>query len=162
MLLVEWAIARWLIDSQNPEEFFYALLLGGAVLYFAQSDPIFQNGARRSLRHWLWVSGLGFILLYGVMVSPGSGLLVGLLSLAAVGAGLGLQVRAFLFVGTALLILNLTDQFVLLNATFPFVKWVLGIVAGVALIWMAADFERRREQWIAIAQTWRSTLDEWE
>lgn len=162
VLLVEWAIARWLIDSQNPEEFFYALLLGGAVLYFAQIDPIFQNGARRSLRHWLRVGGLGFILLYGVMVSPGSGLLVGFLSLAAVGAGLGLQVRAFLFVGTALLILNLTDQFVLLNATFPFVKWVLGIVAGVALIWIAADFERRREQWIAIAQTWRSTLDEWE
>ena len=41
-------------------------------------------------------------------------------------------------------------------------RWVLGLAVGVALIWVAADFERRRSQWLQITQTWLDNLDGWQ
>lgn len=87
---------------------------------------------------------------------------VGVLSLGLLSAGLFLQIRAFLYVGTLVFTLNALNQLVLLNAVYPLMKWVLGLAVGVALIWVVADFERRRSQWLQITQTWLDNLDGWQ
>ncbi|MBD0268504.1 MAG: hypothetical protein ICV77_09435, partial [Cyanobacteria bacterium Co-bin8] len=69
--------------------------------------------------------------------------------------------RAFLYIGTVIFGFNAINQLVLLNATYPFIKWVIGILVGVALIWIAADFERRRDQWLILTQGWVQELDRW-
>jgi hypothetical protein len=39
--------------------------------------------------------------------------------------------------------------------------WVLGIGLGLLLIWIAATFEARRSQTIALLQSWANELDRW-
>ena len=84
------------------------------------------------------------------------------MALGAIVIGLILRTRAFLYVGTIVFVVNAINQLVLLNPTYPFMKWIVGILVGTVLIWIAADFERRREQWVAFAQTWLQNLSTWE
>ncbi|MFE4108217.1 hypothetical protein [Almyronema epifaneia] len=160
--LIDWAIARWLFEQNIGEGFYYVLLGGGSLLYIAQVDPHWQSSNHKTQRHRLRVLGLGIILLYGLLFEPWSGLPVAAFSLVALLLGLGWRIRAFLYVGTVAFGVNAFEQLVILNAEYPLVKWMLGVVAGMALIWIAADFERRREQWLNLAQDWRSTLADWD
>ncbi|NJN01430.1 MAG: hypothetical protein HC816_02540 [Leptolyngbyaceae cyanobacterium RM1_1_2] len=160
--LIDWAIARWLFDRSIGEGLYYLLLLGGLLLYIAQVDPYLSLPAHKSQRHWLRVVGLGIILLYSLLAEPWSGLPVAIFSLGALLLGLGLRIRAFLYTGTVIFVLNALNQLVLLNGEYPLIKWILGLVAGIALISIAADFERRREQWINLAQDWRGSLARWQ
>ncbi len=77
-------------------------------------------------------------------------------------AGLVFRIRAFLYVGTLVFALNILNQLVLLNATYPFMKWLLGIAVGFSLIWIAADFERCRTQWLQLTQSWLQDLEGWQ
>ncbi|WP_346290622.1 hypothetical protein [Sphaerothrix gracilis] len=162
LVLIDWAIARWLIENIVSQGIYYVLLWGGSLLYVAQVDPLWQLPAHKSQRHWLRVLGLGTILLYCLLFEPWTGLPVAVVSLVSLLVGLGLRVRAFLYVGTIIFVLNVLNQLILLNAEYPLVKWMIGIVAGIGLIWVAADFERRREQWISLAHNWRSGLNHWQ
>ncbi|NJL48868.1 MAG: hypothetical protein HC929_17105, partial [Leptolyngbyaceae cyanobacterium SM2_5_2] len=70
--------------------------------------------------------------------------------------------RLFCTTGTLVFALNALNQLILLNSAYPFIKWVVGIVVGIGLIWIAADFERRRTQWLQLTQTWLQDLDGWQ
>jgi hypothetical protein len=108
------------------------------------------------------VAAISLGLVTALMLPRWTGWPVGVLSLGLLSAGLFLQIRAFLYVGTLVFTLNALNQLVLLNAVYPLMKWVLGLAVGVALIWVAADFERRRSQWLQITQTWLDNLDGWQ
>jgi hypothetical protein len=90
------------------------------------------------------------------------GLAPTLIGLTFVLAGIALQVRAFLLIGTATLLLTGGEQVISFSQAYPFAKWAIALVAGIVLIAIAASFESRRDQMISTFQTWRSRFQEWE
>lgn len=159
---VAWAIWAWLADQSIRDSLAWVLPLGLALLYIAQVDPALKRPPGKEQRHWLRTIALAIMLLTALGAGRWTGLPVGMMALAAIAAGLALRIRAPLYVGTVVFVLNALNQLVLLNAAFPFLKWVVGIVAGIALIWIAADVERRRDQWLQLTQRWgQDTLDNW-
>ncbi|MBE9156345.1 hypothetical protein IQ265_05805 [Nodosilinea sp. LEGE 06152] len=157
-----WAIWVWLETQSIDDSVAWVLPLGLALLYIAQVDPGLKLAERKEQRHWLRAIALALILLTALVTERWAGLPVGALALGAIAAGLLLRMRAPLYVGTLVFALNALNQLVLLNAAFPFIKWVVGIVVGIALIWAAADVERRRGQWLQLTQSWGQDLDQWQ
>ncbi|WP_017297343.1 SCO7613 C-terminal domain-containing membrane protein [Nodosilinea nodulosa] len=157
-----WAIWVWLENRSIDDSLAWVLPLGLALLYIARVDPALKRPEGKEQRHWLRVIALGLILLTALMTERWAGLPVGAMALGAIAAGLLLRLRAPLYVGTVIFALNALNQLVLLNSAFPFIKWVVGIVVGIALIWIAADVERRRDQWLQLTQNWGQDLDDWQ
>jgi len=77
-------------------------------------------------------------------------------------AGLGLRVRALLYVGTLTFIGKVLHQLWLFINDNSLLLWALGIALGLLLIWLAATFEARRGQAIAFVRHWVSELEAWE
>ena len=157
-----WAVWLWLEQQSIRDEVIWMLPLGLTMLYVAQVDPTVRQDEAKTFRHWLRVAAVGVVLLPALGSDRWGGWPVGGLSLGILVAGLVLRIRAFLYVGTLVFALNALNQLVLLNAAYPFLKWVIGIAVGIVLIWVAADFERRRSQWRQITQSWLETLDDWQ
>jgi len=65
-------------------------------------------------------------------------------------------------VGTATFVLTVFYQLVVLSFRYPFSKWVIGLIAGIIFISIAANFEQRREQILGIFQNWANQWREWE
>ncbi|MEM6590783.1 MAG: hypothetical protein AAF651_02870 [Cyanobacteria bacterium P01_C01_bin.73] len=157
-----WAVWTWLAQFNIQDAVITVLPVGLALLYVAAVDPFLRQTEQKNARHGLRLLATGLILLTALVTDGWTGLPVGFMALGAIAAGLVLSIRAFLYVGTIMFGLNAINQLVLLNPTYPFMKWIVGILVGTVLIWIAADFERRREQWMAIAQTWLQNLSTWE
>jgi hypothetical protein len=157
-----WAIWVWVVNQAIDDNLAWVLPLGLALLYIAQVDPALKRPEGKENCHWLRVIALSIILLTALVTERWTGLPVGAMALGAIAAGLFLRIRAPLYVGTLIFALNALNQLVLLNAAFPFIKWVVGIVVGIALIWAAADVERRRDQWLQLTQNWGQDLDNWQ
>ena len=45
---------------------------------------------------------------------------------------------------------------------YPITKWAIGLLAGVLIITLAANFERRKEQIKRALQRWLDRFQEWE
>ena len=92
--------------------------------------------------------------------------LVGLLSISlALGfilAGIWLQVRAFLYIGTLSFVLQILRQLWRFIGDYSLLLWALGIAVGLLLIWIAATFEARRTQVTSLVNYWATELDTWE
>ena len=89
-------------------------------------------------------------------------MVAGLISLVTIFAGLILKIRAFLYVGTAVFLLNAFNQLVLFSLEYSFVKWIIGLLVGVMFIWTAATFETRRDQILNLVQNWLQEWQEWQ
>ncbi|HEY9648900.1 MAG TPA: hypothetical protein V6C88_21145 [Chroococcidiopsis sp.] len=76
--------------------------------------------------------------------------------------GFALRGRAYLFVGTATFMITVLRQIWLLVSVYSLLIWAVGIVLGLAFIWVAATFEARRAQVLALAQYWAGELEEWD
>ncbi len=145
---------------------FYALPLAGSLLYVAQVDPgLQQAGARRESRHRLRLVSSGLLVLVTLIETHGQ-LWAGFwpvgLGLALGVLGLALRVRAYLWAGTLGFGLGVLRQGWLLITTYPLLLWGMGILLGLLLIWMAANFERRREQVGSRPSAWVEQLQSWE
>ncbi|MBD1915095.1 MULTISPECIES: hypothetical protein [Cyanophyceae] len=162
VLCAAWAIWVWLETRSIDDSLAWVLPLGLALLYIAQVDPALKRPGGKEQRHWLRLIALAMILLTALLTERWAGLPVGAMALGAIAAGLLLRIRALLYAGTVVFALNALNQLVVLNAAFPFIKWVVGILVGVALIWIAADVERRRGQWLQLTQSWGQDLDAWQ
>jgi hypothetical protein len=156
------AIWVWLDQQSIDDSLAWVLPFGLALLYIAQVDPALKRPEGKESRHWLRMVALALMLLTALGAERWTGLPVGGMALGAIAAGLLLRARAPLYIGTVIFVLNALNQLVLLNAAFPFIKWVVGILVGIALIWIAADVERRRDQWLRLTQGWAQNLDEWQ
>jgi hypothetical protein len=101
-----------------------------------------------------------------ILYETRSGFLAGLLAIAAgigmILAGLGLRIRAALFVGTGLLGLAVLRQLGLFVATYPFSLWGILIVLGILFLWIGARFEARRQQVSTWMQDWRVDFSRWD
>ncbi|MGB3202661.1 MAG: hypothetical protein WBA99_17270 [Nodosilinea sp.] len=157
-----WAIWIWLENQSIDDSLLWVLPLGLALLYVAQVDLALKHADSKKKRHWLRMIALALVLLTALGTERWAGLPVGAMALGAIAIGLILRMRAPLYPGTVVFVLNALNQLVLLNAAFPFIKWMVGIVVGIALIWVAADVERRRDQWLQLTQNWGQDLDGWQ
>ena len=165
MLLTDWAILRLLNDRGVTEPLWYATVLGGSLLYVAQVDPYLRSQPEREKRHLLRSLATGLICFTALYQSEAK-LLLGLLtiglSIVVILAGLALRTRAFLYVGTAIFIIKVLRQLWLFINDYSLLLWAIGIVLGLAFIWVAATFEARRSQVTALVQYWMTELEAWE
>lgn len=140
----------------------YAFPVSGSILYFTQFDPLFRHGNNRSLRHLWRCFSVGVICLASFLSDLETGLITGGISLIFILIGLGIKIRAFLYVGTITFVLNATYQLGILIFEYPISKWIIGLLVGCGLIWLAATFETRRENIRTFIENWVGTLNRWE
>ncbi|WP_413164946.1 hypothetical protein ACL6C3_02180 [Capilliphycus salinus ALCB114379] len=161
--LINFAYYHWLLSTQyDLSALADSFLPGLSLLYFAQVDPFLQHPQQKLPRHWIRILGIGTICFAALLTSEGSGLVAGFISLIAIFIGLGFRIRAFLYVGTATFLVNAINQLLILNSIYSFFKWIVGFIVGLVLIWIAANFETRREQMVTALQNWINELEEWQ
>ncbi len=163
--LADWAILKVLNDYSLTDPLWFITVLSGSILYGVQIDPALRSPSSREVRHLLRCLAVGLFCLTALYQSDRSwvqGLLTIAFSLGLIGAGLTLRVRAFLYVGTATFILKVVRQLWFFINNESLLLWAMGIVLGLVFIWIAATFEARRSQAIALVQYWVTELDRWE
>ncbi|MEG5174244.1 hypothetical protein [Microcoleus sp. B3-D7] len=160
--IIDWIMLRWFwqIGLTQPE--FYVTPLALYLLYITQFDPTLKLPAEKPLRHTLRMLATALICGIPLLTQQSHGLVAGAFSLAAIAAGLALRVRAFLFVGTAVFLINVFYQLVVLIFDYPLIKWAIGLAFGIVFIWIAATFETRRDRISALVQHWVGQLQSWD
>ncbi|MBW4420892.1 MAG: hypothetical protein KME13_16920 [Myxacorys californica WJT36-NPBG1] len=162
MALLNWVVFKQL-DQLNLNILFWQVLpVGLSILYFAAVEPSLKLAQAQSSKHYVRLCGTSLICITALLTQNNYGILPGLVSLIAIFAGLGLKIRAFLYVGTIVFCLNVLYQLVVLATTYSLLKWVIGLCIGIVLIWIAANFETRRGQVTTLMQTWLEQLQAWE
>jgi len=157
-----WASGLWLQRWDALDPLAQILLVGLPLLYFAQADPELRRPRQRSLRHGLRLLGSGAIAGVAYGQHGAMGIVPGAIGLAFIAAGLGLRVRAFLGVGTLTVLGVAFDQAIVLFFRYAFAKWIVGLLVGLLLIGLAANFERRRQQASSVVRSWRAWFRHWE
>jgi hypothetical protein len=169
VFLCDWAIFQHTSLSMYELSRFNFLIntaaIGGSGLYFAQVEPNLRSPHSKALRHALrsllsgGISLIAFLYSFGY---PSIALLTWGLSSGFIIAGLGFRVRAYLFMGTFTFILLVLTQAVILVTQYSFLMWALGILAGIGFIFVAANFEVRRDRIIALFRDVAIELETWE
>jgi hypothetical protein len=171
VVLADWAILRYLYQQNSTEPLWQAAVLSASLLYGAQIDPALRSPSEREKRHWLRCLPTGLVCLTAfyqaeVGMDQVPPILVGMLAIGlALGfilAGILLQVRAFLYVGTITFILQILRQMWRFIGDYSLLLWATGIGVGLLLIWIAATFEARRTQVSTLLNYWTSELDNWD
>ncbi|MGL6137778.1 MAG: hypothetical protein ACRC2M_10825, partial [Planktothrix sp.] len=160
LILISFTFYDWL--GSTDDIFIFTLPISCSLLYFSQVEPSLKLETNRDLRHGLRVLGTAVLSGTSMATSEGNGVVPGILNLIIIFAGLGLRIRAFLYIGTAIFLINIVNQLIILNSIYSFIKWVIVFILGVILIWIAANFETRREQLITLWNNWMSELTTWE
>ena len=162
VVIIDWILFRWFEEMglSQPEWFFTPL--GLSLLYIMQFDRAFKLPAQKPLRHNVRILATALICGIPLLTQQSNGLVAGGFSLAAIAAGLALRVRAFLFVGTGIFLINVFYQLVVLIFDYPLIKWAIGLAFGILFIWIAATFETRRDRISAFVQHWVVQLQSWD
>ncbi|MGI0487645.1 hypothetical protein ACN4EK_19555 [Pantanalinema rosaneae CENA516] len=165
ILLADWAFVRFFLERSLTDPLWYMTLLTLSLLYVAQVDPALRSPSAKEQRHLLRCLATGMFCLTALYQSDFAlwqGFLTILLSIGLVVVGLILRVRAFLYIGTLTFLVKVLRQLWLFMNNYSLLLWALGIVLGLLLIWVAATFEARRSQTIALVQYWVNELEAWE
>lgn len=146
-------------------------LVSLSALYVLEVDPRWQPVPLRKERHYLRSIAtflIGITAMYQVEVTAsqtmtllflGVSLLIGL---GFVALGLANQVRAYLYMGTLTFTLQILRTIMMFISTDGSMLWAVGIVLGIALIWVAATFEARRTQVRDLFGQWSLMLQHWD
>ncbi|NDJ17895.1 hypothetical protein [Myxacorys almedinensis] len=162
IVLLNW-VAVVQMHRLNVDLLFWQVLpIGLSVLYFATIDPSLKTASARASRHYVRVCGTGLICLTALLTQNNYGIVPSVVSLVAIFAGLGLRIRAFSYVGTIVFCLNVVYQIVVLATTYSLLKWVISLCVGILFIWIAANFETRREQVTLLMRSWLEQLQDWQ
>jgi hypothetical protein len=161
LIFVNWAGMRLLWQYSLTSPIWYATMVGLSILAVVQWDLAWHRS--RQNRHYGRLAGVGVIavtaLIWHVAIQPWVPISLGL----AIGAaGLVWRVRAWLYVGTITFLLSNFYQLVILITERPVTKWAIGLFAGMLIIFLAANFEKRREQITKALQHWLDRLQEWQ
>ncbi len=158
LVFIDWGMARfsWQYELQPV---WFACILGLSIIYIAQFDAYFS--AHRQEQHYFRLAGSGLMCLVALFYQD-TGIVPGVISAIAIFAGLGLRIRAFLFVGTITFILTIIYQLVILVFTYSFLKWIIGLIAGIVLISIAANFETKRDRLTNQLQSYIDRLKDWQ
>ncbi|MEH2259007.1 DUF2157 domain-containing protein [Nostoc sp.] len=157
--LIDWALYRWFDSLRLTDTLWYVTPIGLSLLYIAQVDTQLKLPEYKTSRHLLRVLGSGLICGWAILFNQNTAWILGILSLIAIFAGLALRVRAFLYIGTATFLITTIYQSVIFSLQYSFLKWVVGLLVGILLIYIAANFETRRAQ---ITSLIRSAIDEFQ
>jgi hypothetical protein len=162
LIFLNWAAFRLLglYDLQDP--LWFATILGTSLLIAVHFDPYFRPQARRASRHLARLWGSGVIALTALVFHQNTPLLPAGISLLFILGGTALCIRAFLYIGTVTFILTASYQLIILITEYSFTKWIVGLIAGVAIIAIAGNFERRRTQISTAFSNWLDRLQEWQ
>jgi hypothetical protein len=162
VVLIDWALFRWFSGLHLTDALWYVTLIGLSLLYVAQCDPGLRLPEMKASRHWLRLLGSGLICGWAIVFHQDTAFVPGIFSLIAIFAGLALRVRAFLYVGVGTFFITSFYQLVIFSLRYPFFKWVVGLLVGIVLISIAANFETRREQLNSLLRNTTEELQEWE
>jgi hypothetical protein len=168
VVLFDWAAFRALDQQGWLTPLWFNTMVGLSVLYVAEVEPYFRAASAREKRHWLrsLATGLiGLTALYQVEISEARLAFAGftlLLSIGFILAGLVLKVRAFLYGGTVVFVLQVIRILWLFVSTNALLLWAIGIVLGLMFIWIAATFESRRSQVTSLLESWAVALESWD
>ena len=157
--LIDWALYRWFDSLRLTDALWYVTPIGLSLLYIAQVDTQLKLPEYKTSRHLLRVLGSGLICGWAILFHQNTAWIPGIFSLIAIFAGLALRVRAFLYIGTATFLITTIYQSVIFSLQYSFLKWVVGLLVGILLIYIAANFETRRAQ---ITSLIRSAIDEFQ
>ncbi|WGV27737.1 DUF2157 domain-containing protein [Halotia branconii] len=157
--LIDWALWRWFNDLHLTDDLWYVTPIGLSLLYIAQVDTQLKLPEYKVARHFLRVLGSGLICGWAILFHQDTAWIPGIFSLIAIFAGLALRIRAFLYVGTATFLITSIYQSVIFSWRYPFIKWIIGLLVGIALISIAANFETRRAQFTSLI---RNAIDEFQ
>ncbi|WP_392534267.1 DUF2157 domain-containing protein [Nostoc sp. C117] len=157
--LIDWALYRWFNELHLTDALWYVTPIGLSLLYIAQVDSQLRLPESKIARHSLRLVGSGLICGWAIFFDQNTPWIPGIFSLIAIFAGLALRVRAFLYIGTATFLITTIYQSVIFSLQYSFLKWVVGLLVGILLIYIAANFETRRAQ---ITSLIRSTIDEFQ
>ncbi len=160
--IIDWILYRWFAQMGLSQPEWYFTPLGLSFLYVAQFDRALKLPAQKPLRHNVRILATALICGIPFLNQPNNGLVAGAFSLVAIAAGLALRVRAFLFVGTGIFLINVFYQLVVLIFDYPLIKWAIGLAFGIVFIWIAATFETRRDRISAFVQHWVVQLQLWD
>ncbi|MEG4850079.1 hypothetical protein QUB10_04100 [Microcoleus sp. B5-D4] len=160
--IIDWILLRWFGEIGLTQPEFYVTPLGLSFLYITQFDRTLKLPAQKPLRHTLRMLATALICGMPLLTQQSHGLVAAAFSLVAIAAGLALRVRAFLFVGTGIFLINVFYQLVVLIFDYPLIKWAIGLAFGIAFIWIAATFETRRDRISAVVQHWVVQLQSWD
>ncbi|MEH2037938.1 DUF2157 domain-containing protein [Nostoc sp.] len=157
--LIDWALYRWFDSLRLTDTLWYVTPIGFSLLYIAQVDTQLKLPEYKISRHFLRAVGSGLICGWAILFHQNAAWIPGIFSLIAIFAGLALRVRAFLYIGTATFLITTIYQSVIFSLQYSFLKWIIGLLVGILLIYIAANFETRRAQ---ITSLIRSAIDEFQ
>lgn len=120
-----WAIARFFQDNQLQDPLWIVSLISLSLIYIAQFDPAFQDASQQKNRHLLRVVGSSLTSVIALILHSETGLIPCAIGLLAVFVGLGLKVRAFLYVGTITFLLATLYQLLIVKCPVP-ILWLDG------------------------------------
>ncbi|MBD0303947.1 MAG: DUF2157 domain-containing protein, partial [Tolypothrix sp. T3-bin4] len=160
--LIDWALFRWFWDLHLTDTLWYVTPIGLSLLYIAQVDVSLILPDYKTSRHYLRLLGSSIICGWAILFHQDTAVIPGIFSLIAIFAGLALRVRAFLYVGTATFFITSVYQLIIFSLRYPFFKWVIGLLVGIVLISIAANFERRRAQINSLLRNTSGGFQEWE
>ena len=168
VVLLDWALLRYLNAQNWLTPLPLSIVAGLTLLYLTEIEPSLQGTSARQQRHWLRILASGMIslaALYQTEIYEPTLIYAAItlvLATVLIFLGLGLKVRAPLYVGTTTFVLQVLRVLWLLISVNSLMLWVVGIVLGLLFIWVAATFESRRSQVTARLDAWTSALDDWE
>ena len=160
--LIDWALFKWFYDLRLIDSLWYVGAIALSLLYIAQVDTQLRLPEYKASRHTLRLLGSGLICGWAILFHQHLPFIPGIFSLIAIFAGLALRIRAFLYIGTATLLITSVYQLVILSLSYPFLKWIIGLLVGIALIYIAANFETRRTQLNNLLRNTSGNFQEWE
>jgi hypothetical protein len=160
--LIDWALFKYFIQLNLTDSLWYITTIGLSILYIAQIDPQLKTVEFKEIRHFIRTIGSGLICGWAILFYQNLPLIPGIFSLIAIFTGLALKIRAFLYVGTATFIITSIYQLVIFSLTYSFLKWIIGLLVGILLIYIAANFETRRTQINALISSISEQFQQWE
>jgi hypothetical protein len=162
VILIDWALFRWFGDLRLTDGLWYVAPIGLSLLYVAQFGSQIKQPQLKPSRHFLRLLGSGLICGFALVFHQDTAIIPGILSLVTIFAGLAFRIRAFLYVGTGTFLITGIYQLVIFSLRYPFLKWIIGLLVGIILISIAANFETRREQVISLLRNTGGDFHEWE
>ncbi|MEA5576265.1 DUF2157 domain-containing protein [Anabaena sp. UHCC 0451] len=162
VVLIDWALFNWFNQLNFKDSLWYITTMGISILYIAQIDPQLKLAESKEIRHFVRMLGSSLICGWAVLFHQNLPFIPGIFSFIAIFAGLALRIRAFLYVGTATFFITSIYQLVIFSFSYSFLKWVIGLLLGILLIYIAANFETRRTQINSFLENISDKFQEWE
>ena len=108
----------------------------------------------------IYVSSTAEIFIHGVGEAPWLPIVLAALSIVGMGAGIGFQIRAFLWLGMSFLLVALFTViwYAAVDLQQTWIWYLCGIITGIAIITIFAIFEKRRNDLLK----WLGGLKHWE